>query len=120
MGACTFYTGVILVKGNMREAYNEACEEARYENGHQQGYSGDIQTTRGFVDLTKQAPRFDTKAFYKWEDNIIDNDSYGVCKWGNAAGIEITGAKLKQIKERRGLKGRKGWRAFYFFGWGAE
>lgn len=118
MGACNF-SDLKLIKGNARDAYNELCEDARYENGHQQGYSGDIQTTSGFRDLTSLAPRYGTKAFNKWEDDCLSDDRY-VEKRGNAGCIEIKGAALKRLKERRGLKGRKGYRAFYFFGWAAE
>lgn len=117
MGACNF-SNLALVKGDAREAYNALCDEARDENGHQQGYSGDIQTTSGFRMLTSAAPRYDTKAFYNWEDDCLSNDV--VEKWGACGCVEIKGASLKRLKERRGLKGRKGYRAFYFFGWAAE
>jgi hypothetical protein len=118
MGACTF-GDVTLVRGDAREAYNTLCEEYAYENGHRQGYSGDIQTTSGFRDLTSIAPKYNTKAFWAWEEDCIDNDKY-VEKWGNAGCIEIKGTALKKMKERSGLKGKKGYRAFYFFGWAAE
>jgi hypothetical protein len=36
------------------EAYNNAVEDAADENGHQQGYSGDINSTHGFRDITKE------------------------------------------------------------------
>jgi len=118
MGSCTFndYT---IVKGNARDAYNDLCEDARYENGHQQGYSGDIQTTTGWRDLTDVAPRYGTKAFDKWENDCLDNDKY-VEKGGDAGCVEITGTAFKKLKERRGLKGRKGYKAFYFFGWARD
>jgi hypothetical protein len=119
MGACTF-RDIQIVKGDVREAYRAANKEARDYNGHQEGYSGDIQTTWGFNLLTEKAPRFGTKAFNAWEGEVIDDEKYGVEKWGLAGAVEIKGAKLKELKERRGLKGRKGLRAFYFFGWGAE
>lgn len=114
MGATTFYN-TILVKGDARTAYRELREEMRDENGHQQGYSGDIQTCSGFK-LYTDAPRYGTKAFDKWEDKMVMNK---LDKWGDAACVEIKGTIFKRMKERRGLKGRKGYRAFYFFGWGA-
>ena len=117
MGATTF-SDLVVIKGNDRDAYRDACEEANAYNGHQEGYSGDIQTTSGFRVLTNH-PRFGTKAFRDWEDDILENDKYGIEKWGAAGCVEIKGAKLKQLKESRGLKGKKGYRAFYFFGWGA-
>jgi hypothetical protein len=117
MGAQTF-SNLEVVKGDARDAYRQACQEANDYNGHQEGYSGDIQTTDGFRIL-KDNPRFGTKAFNKWEDDILMNDKYGISKWESCGCVEITGANLKRLKERRGLKGRKGYRAFYFFGWGA-
>lgn len=119
MGAVTF-SDRIFVKGDDNDAYRKACDEANAYNGHQEGYSGDIQTTYGFINLTSKAPRFGTKAFNKWRDDVIENDKFGVTKRGNAACVEITGKKFKEMKESRGLKGKKGFRAFYFFGWGAE
>ena len=117
MGATNF-SDFVVIKGDASDAYRDACEEANAYNGHQDGYSGDIQTTSGFRMLTDH-PRFGTKAFNKWEDDIIMNDKYGIEKWGSAGCVEVKGAALKRIKERRGLKGKKGYRAFYFFGWAA-
>ena len=119
MGACTFSQSVI-VQGNMRDAYQKACEESREYSGHQDGYSGDIQTTRGFKDLSSKAPRYGTKAFSAFEDKVLDDELYGVRKWEYAGGVEIKGSALKYMKERFGYKGKRGVRAFYFFGWGAE
>jgi hypothetical protein len=46
MGATDFYT---TAKGKTAEiAYRRANDEARSYSGHQEGYSGDIQTTSGF------------------------------------------------------------------------
>jgi len=117
MGASNF-SNLAIVKGDAREAYNALCEEMRDYNGHQDGYSGDIQTTSGYKNMTSAAPRYDTKAFYEWEDEMLEDN--GIEKWGNCGYVELKGTALKKIKERRGLKGRKGYRAFYFFGWAAE
>lgn len=116
MGATNF-SDIQLVKGDLKEAYRQANEEARDYNGHQDGYSGDIQTCHGVRDYTSSAPRYGTKAFQKWEDDMLDNH---LQKWEHAAAVEIKGTMLRKLKEREGLKGRKGYRAFYFFGWGAE
>ena len=113
MGATTF-SNLEIVKGNASDAYNQACDEMNDYNGHQEGYSGDIQTTDGFY-MARNAPRYGTKAFNNWEDKELDK----IDKWGSCCCVEITGANLKRLKERRGLKGKKGYRAFYFFGWGA-
>ena len=46
MGACDFYTEA--TGKTATEAYRNACQEAAARNGHQDGYSGDIQTSCGF------------------------------------------------------------------------
>lgn len=114
MGACDF-SNLVVTKGNARDAYIEANEEMRDYNGHQEGYSGDIQTTEGFYDMTHEAPKFNTKAFNKWEEEKLDKLDKRECLC-----VEIKSpATLKKIKERRGLKGKKGIKAYYFFGWAA-
>lgn len=114
MGACEFWT-TQLVKGNSNDAYDQAYEEARDYNGHQEGYSGDIQTCHDwYTPSPRTYPRYGTKAFEKWEQEQFEklNKRECIC-------VEITGVHLKRLKERRGLKGKKGYRAFYFFGLGA-
>lgn len=113
MGACTF-SNLVVIKGGPREAYSDACEEMNYENGHQQGYSGDIQTTHGFR-MRSDNPRYGTKAFNEWEEKRLDKLNKRDCEC-----VEITGAVATRIKNRRGYKGRKGIRVFYFYGWAAE
>ena len=54
MGACNF-SDTQVVKGDSNVAYAQAVEEARSYNGHQDGYSGDIQTCNGFYNKTKSA-----------------------------------------------------------------
>ena len=112
MGACEFGR-IQMVKGGVREAYREANTEANEENGHQDGYSGDIQTTHGYKPANDH-PRFGTKAFDKWESELTHDMDKGDC-----VVVEIKGATFNRMKERRGLKGRKGIRAFYFFGLGS-
>ena len=109
MGACTFSNGIV-IKGTMRDAYTQLVEEANAYNGHQDGYSGDIQTSYGFLEPNTH-PKYNTKAFWDWSDKRIDNMSKGDC-----IGIEIKNkAELKKLKGRR-WKGKRGVRAFYFFG----
>jgi hypothetical protein len=117
----TNFGNVIVGKYTPVEAYRKLCDDALYYSGHD-SYNGTISTTHGFVNLTERAPRYGTKAFQKWEDDVIDNDKFGVEKWGNAGYVEISPntTEFKRMKERNGLKGRKGIRAYYFFGWAAE
>jgi hypothetical protein len=95
------------------EAYNTLVEDALYEYGHD-SYNGTISTTGGFI-MEKDFPRYESKAFYKWQDKTIEKAQ----KWGECICIELTGATLKRLKESRGYKGKKGIRAYYFFGWSA-
>jgi len=119
MGATNF-SDIIMIKGNQRDAYNSLVEEAHYEYGHD-SYNGTISTTSGFRDITSEAPRYGTKAFEKFEDKVLENRMYGISKWDDCACIEISKntALYKKMKQRRGLQGRKGYRAFYFFGFAA-
>jgi len=49
MGATNFET--VSFGRTVAEAYRRARDEARAENGSQDGYSGDIQTTRGYREF---------------------------------------------------------------------
>jgi hypothetical protein len=112
MGACTF-GNVVVTKGNSSKAYNEICDEMKDYNGHQEGYSGDIQTTDGFY-TARETPRYGTKAFNKWEDEQLDKLNKRECLC-----VEIKSpSELKRLKGDR-WKGKRGVRAFYFFGWAA-
>jgi len=77
--------------------------------------NGDPEKSGHSFDLRVDSPRYGTKAFRQWRDKLLDKMSKRECIC-----IEIKGSKLKQIKERKGLKGKRGYRAFYFFGWCAE
>lgn len=92
------------------DAFSTLCEDARLSNGDQEGYSGDIQGCYNLRPISDH-PRFGTKAFDKWEHELLHNMSKG-----DGVVIEVKGAMLKRIKEKRGYKGRKGIRYFYFFG----
>jgi hypothetical protein len=121
MGAHNF-SHTYMGKATPREAHSDLVEEALYESGHDP-YNGTISTTEGCTDLTNKAPRYGTKAFDKFEDKVLNNGSeYGVEKWQNCGVVEISkNTKLfKDMKARRGLQGRKGIRAYYFFGWAAS
>ena len=98
---------------NASEAYDDLVSEALYESGHD-SYNGTISTTSGFI-MRDDNPRYGTKAFDKWENKMLDVAK----KWEDCVCIEITGAVLKRMKENRGYKGKKGIRAYYFFGWAA-
>jgi len=112
MGACEF-SNTIVIKGTSREAYREAVEEMRDYNGHQEGYSGDIQTSHGF-GVSYGSPRFGTKAFYEWRDKKLERMDKGDCLC-----VEIKSpSTIKKLKSSYGMKGKKGVKAYYFFGLG--
>ena len=67
MGACPFQT--VGYDDTAKEAYRNAVENAGAENGHQDGYSGDVQTTQGFEEV-ELAEDEDINA--KVEDTIDD------------------------------------------------
>ena len=110
MGATTFGNLSIGKFKTARESYSQEVEEAEYEHGHD-CYNGTISTTDGFY-LTSSNPRYHTKAFYKWEDKMLDKMDKGDCM-----AVEIKGSILKKLKEKWGFKGKRGIKAFYFFGW---
>jgi uridine phosphorylase len=112
MGACDFSTMQLGKFKTARIAYSNAVKEAEYDEGHDP-YNGTISTCDGFYTRTDN-PRYGTAAFDKWESKMLDQIDKRDCYC-----IEITGAVLKRMKERRGLKGKKGIRAYYFFGMAA-
>jgi len=112
MGACDFSRLQLGKFKTAREAYREAVEDAEYEDGHD-SYNGTISTTDGFYTRTDN-PRYGTAAFDKWEEKILDKTDKRDCHC-----IEITGAVLKRMKDKSRYKGKKGVKAFYFFGWAA-
>ena len=115
MGACTFGNIQVGRFKNHNEAYRQACAEAEDYYGHQEGYNGTISTTYGSKLMTK-APRYDTKAFWDWEDkrlvNILDKCE---CEC-----VEIKGVRLLELKKKYGFSGKRGIKAYYFYGWARE
>lgn len=113
MGSCTFSNSIV-GKFDANEAYSVLVEDATYEYGHDP-YNGTISTTHGF-SLRTDAPRYGTKAFWNWKDKTIEAMGKGQC-----FAVEIKGKRLKEMKENRPyLKGKRGVRAFYFFGWASS
>jgi hypothetical protein len=108
MGADNFEVFKIGRFKTVNEAFEFAVEDALYEHGHD-SYNGTISTT-SFCG-TEKAPRYGTKAFEHWIAKRLET----VDKWDCYA-VEITGAVLKRLKATHGLKGRKGIRAFVFYG----
>lgn len=69
MGASWFQTQS---KGkNVQQAYNRAVDLANDEYGHQEGYSGQINSTPGFRDVTKEW-KASGKSMAQFMDDAID------------------------------------------------
>ena len=115
MGAHDFSTTKIAK--TPREAYKEAVKGALYEHGHD-GYNGTISTTDDYYFFDEH-PRWGTKKFDDWENKILSKEDGPIQKWVACGCVEIKGKAAKEIKEVNGLKGKRGLKVFYFFGWAA-
>ena len=107
MGACTF-TNKRRGK-TMNDAYDRACEDAREEYGHQDGYNGTISTTRGFIDVTDEFKR-SKKELNSFINANIDRAN----KWGSCLAICVEQPKgntnkVKSQVEHVVSKGTKKW-----------
>jgi len=80
MGASWFETTAY--GKTLRDAYNNACEDAQEVNGHQDGYNGTISTTHTIDDLTDQFKR-SKKSFDEYikmqQDKLHKRDCAGIC-----------------------------------------
>ena len=108
MGACDFQE--VSYGKDLNDAFNRAFERANYEHGHD-AYNGTISTT-SLKGIDHNAPRYGTKAFYKYIDARYDTD--GIKKWECYA-VEVKGKALKEYRKRHHLERRK-IKVYYFFG----
>ena len=69
---------------NINDAYNKAVQAAEEEYGHQEGYSGEINSAGGFADVTKEF-----KASKKSLDKFIDEQIDKLTKFDGARAICI-------------------------------
>lgn len=107
MGACSFTS-----RGNgrtMSEAYQDLCDEAREEYGHQDGYNGTISTTSGFRDVTGEFKRSG-----KSLNEFINSNIERAEKWGSCLAICIEEPKnntnkIKSQVKHNVEKGTKKW-----------
>ena len=80
MGASWFQ--VTAYGNSLREAYNNAVEDAEEYSGHQEGYNGTISTTHTIDDLTDQFKR-SKKGFNEYvtmqQDKLHKRDCAGIC-----------------------------------------
>lgn len=126
----------------IKEAYNQTIEELDEEIGHQDGYSGNLNSARGYREIF--APEgIKPMTYVNWietasetlYDGIEDSEKQRIMKvipeayhgrvlsyakiyddkYGKALGIELKGKEAKEYRERNGLKGKRG-KVYYFFG----
>ena len=114
MGADTFITLMVGKYANAKEAFYKAGAEAAWMHGHS-GYTGTIAEKNDFIMIKCPEKTRVTKLI----SDLIENDDKRIeDKWGPAGCVEVTSpSKMKELREQRGLKGKKGIKAFYFFGW---
>ena len=116
MGACNFENLTIDRYKDANEAFVKLVKDAQYYHGHG-GYTGTIAEKGSFVMITPP-PR---KNPYKFAYELIDNGDHRVNdKWGPAGCIELKGKWLKELREKNNLKGKRGIKAFLFFGWASS
>lgn len=94
---------------NAEQAYNEAVENAEREYGHQEGYSGQINSTAGCRDVTEK-----WKASGKTLDEYINERHDEMTKHHGAECICISAPKgntnkIKSVVEHVVEKGTKKW-----------
>ena len=99
---------------SMLDAYNNAVEDAVYENGND-SYNGTISTTNGVTDITKQY-RASGKNLNDYAEYLYENDK--ISKWGNALGICVTEPivntnKIKTTVSTTPQKGTRTWKTMY-------
>lgn len=111
MGANQFTTNYYQAR-NMQEAFKEAQEDAEYEYGHQEGYSGHINSINGYKDLTNEFENSKIK-LGKFIDNKLETinkrDCYGVC----VEQPKPSAAKIKSKVNHEIVKGTSKWILYY-------
>jgi hypothetical protein len=96
-----------------KEAYQNAVDEAEHEYGHQQGYSGAINATPGFRDVTKE---YNSSGLPRY--NFIEERMDSLTKFQGAECICIREPKgntnkIKTQVEHVVEKGTKKWVLLY-------
>lgn len=103
MGACEFFTSA--AGSTVREAFNNAVEDALYESGHG-GYTGTIAEKDGFKSASSEVfADLDTAMAFA-EETMQDDDHFCQDKWGPAAYVSFNG--------------KDGKTGYLFFGWASS
>lgn len=115
MGATEYE--IAAVGTDIQDAFNNAVAECRDRNGHQDGYSGDIQTSNGFVQFQMPA-RVSTAKFLGWmwgdaevpaKYALFVKSAVRVAdeKRGNAAALIPNKAEMRRMKKELGAAGTR-------------
>lgn len=111
MGA-SFFQNSTTAK-SMQEAYSELVEEANDEYGHQEGYSGQINCSAGFRDVTskwKESKLSPNDFITKVSDNMGKHDgAWGICMKEPVGNTN----KVKSAVEHSVFKGTRKWNLVY-------
>lgn len=107
MGACEF-SNYYIGKGTPAEAFNQLSQEAEAEYGHQEGYSGQINST----ELTRTIELPPRKKVTDMVQEIQESADKGDCIC-----LELKRTALVNMKKRHPeVKGKRGIRAYIFAG----
>lgn len=106
MGASRFVTRH---KGKtIQAAYQAAVADAEFEHGHEQGYSGAINSTHGYVDYTKRFKE-SKQPLSNYINFILDNASKGDCYAICLKEPVVNNNKVKSKVEHIVTPGTKKW-----------
>jgi hypothetical protein len=107
MGAVDF--SIIGFGKDVYEAYRTACEEAEEEYGHQEGYSGQINSTTSLL-FDRTELRYGTKIYSKYIDKQLKD-----CPKRTCYAVEIKNKAAVDLKKKYGLT-RSHKKVYHFFG----
>lgn len=111
MGASNYLNSA---RGNtMREAYIKCVEAADDMHGHQEGYSGEINASNGFLDKTTawKASKLSADSFI---DKNSDGNGKGEAAWGICTKEPVKNSnKVKSVVEHSVFKGTRKWELVY-------
>lgn len=98
---------------NVDDAYNRAVEAAEEEYGHQEGYSGEINSSGGFRDITNEF-----KSSKKSLDAFINDQMEHLTKFNGARAVCIDEPKTNTNKIKTQVEhivtpGTKKWMLYY-------
>ena len=98
---------------NMREAYETCVENADQEYGHQEGYSGQINCSHGFIDKTN-AWKASKLKLQDYIDKNKDGDGKGGAAWGICYKEPVGNSnKVKSTVSHDVFKGTRKWELLY-------